>query len=177
MVACPPIRQILIVTLVLSGTRGDSVDFEKDIFPIFEARCLECHDNATLKGGIGLETFYHAHLPTDAGEAIFAPGDVKKSVLLHVVSETDPEKRMPPKGDPLSAGEIDLLKIWIEEGAKWPDDGWRPLKHWSYVAPKRSALPEVDHSLLENRHPNEIDFFITEPPPSPCPRVTRMRKG
>jgi len=162
MVGRPRIRVCLIGTLFLIGTRGSGVDFEKEIFPIFEARCLDCHDTATLKGGIGLETFYHAHLPTDGGEAIFTPGDVEKSVLFHVVSETDPEKRMPPKGEPLSPGEIELLKRWIEEGAKWPDDGWRPPKHWSYVSPKRTALPEVDHARLENRHPNEIDFFITE---------------
>lgn len=161
MVPCPPIRRLLVVALLLSGTRAGAVDFEKEIFPIFVARCLECHDTATLKGGVGLETFYHAHLPTDAGEAIFTPGDPGKSALLHVVAETDPEKRMPPKGDPLSSGEIDLLKRWIKEGATWPDDGWRPPKHWSYLAPARAALPEVNASLLEDRHPNEIDFFVT----------------
>lgn len=160
MVSCPPIRHLLVVTLLLGGTQVIGVDFEQEIFPIFETRCLDCHDTSTLKGGIGLETFYHAHLPTDAGEAIVTPGDVTKSVLFRVVSETDPEKRMPPKGDPLSPGEIDLLKRWIEEGAKWPDDGWRPPKHWSYVAPKRTSLPEVNPSLPESRHPNEIDFFI-----------------
>ncbi|MEQ1842930.1 MAG: DUF1549 domain-containing protein, partial [Verrucomicrobiales bacterium] len=161
MVARPLLHPLLIVTLLLSAMRGSGVDFEKEIFPIFEARCLDCHDTATLKGGIGLETFYHAHLPTDAGEALFTPGDVTRSVLFHVVSETDPEKRMPPKGDPLSSGEIELLKRWIEEGAKWPDDGWRPPKHWSYVAPVRSVPPRVNPPLPENRHPNEIDFFIT----------------
>ncbi len=161
MVARPQLHPLLLVTLLLSAIRGSGVDFEKEIFPIFEARCLDCHDTATLKGGIGLETFYHAHLPTDAGEALFTPGDVTKSVLFHVVSEADPEKRMPPKGDPLSSGEIELLKRWIEEGAKWPDDGWRPPKHWSYVTPVRSVPPSVNPPLLENRHPNEIDFFIT----------------
>ena len=67
-----------------------AIDFEKEIFPILEARCLDCHDSATLKGGVGLETYYHAHLPTDAGEAIFTPGEPDQSVILHVVKESDP---------------------------------------------------------------------------------------
>jgi hypothetical protein len=146
--------------LLLAGGSLHGVDFEKEIAPLFGRLCLDCHDTATLKGGVGLETYYHAHLPTDAGAAIFTPGDTAKSVLLHVVQETDPEKRMPPKGDPLSPDEIALLKRWVEEGAKWPDDGWRPPLHWSYLAPKKSAPPTAA-APPGARHPNEIDFFIT----------------
>lgn len=145
--------------LLCAGGSLRGVDFEKEIAPLFERRCLECHDTATLEGGIGLETHYHAHLPTDAGAAIFTPGDAAKSVLLHVVEETDPEKRMPLKGAPLSPDEIALLKRWVNEGAKWPDDGWRPPVHWSYLAPKKS-VPPTGAALPEARHPNEIDFFI-----------------
>lgn len=136
------------------------VDFEKDLFPILEARCLDCHDTATLKGGIGLETFYHSHLPTDAGEALFTPGDAGKSVLLRVVTESDPKKRMPPKGDPLRPEEIDVLRRWIESGAHWPDDGWRPPRHWAYEPPKKVAIPSAPGPGWEGRQPNEIDGFI-----------------
>jgi hypothetical protein len=146
--------------LFCAGGSLFAVDFKKEIEPLIAARCLECHDTATLKGGVGLETYYHAHLPTDAGEAIFTPRDPAKSFLLHVVSETDPEKRMPPKGAPLSPDEIALLKRWIEEGAVWPDDGWRPPVHWSYLAPKRSTPPTG--LLPPERHGNEIDFFIAD---------------
>lgn len=157
----PLTHSLLIATLCLSGVHLRGVDFEKEILPIFKANCLECHDTATLKGGIGLETFYHAHRPTDAGVSLFIPGQPEKSVLLHVVQETDPEKRMPPKGEPLSVAETGRLKRWIEEGANWPDDGWRPPAHWSYITPERAVPPQSGLTLLENRHPNEIDFFIT----------------
>jgi len=42
---------------------GFGINFEKEIRPIFEARCL---DSGTLKGGIGRETFYHALFPPHA---------------------------------------------------------------------------------------------------------------
>jgi Protein of unknown function (DUF1501) len=41
------------------------------------------------KGRIGLQTFYHAHLPTDAGESLFTPGKLDDSVLIHAISEKD----------------------------------------------------------------------------------------
>ena len=157
----PRFRSLTCLALLsLPGLDSGAVDFDKEIRPILEARCLDCHDTETLKGGIGLETFYHAHLPTDAGEPIFVPGKPDESVLLHVVQETDPEKRMPPKGKPLSPAEIDTLKRWIGEGAVWPDDGWRPPKHWSYVPPERVPLPPDPGLLAPGRKANEIDAFV-----------------
>lgn len=136
------------------------VDFEKEIAPLFEQHCLDCHDSATRKGGIGLETHYHAHLPTESGEALLAPGNSGASLLLRVVTAHDPEKRMPLDGEALSGNEIALLQRWIEEGAKWPDDGWRPPRHWAYLAPQRTRPPPHADTLPADRHPNEIDFFI-----------------
>ncbi len=150
------------VILALLGFSYHSlaIDFEKDVFPIIEANCLDCHDGETLKGGIGLDSFYHATQPTDAGEALFLAGKPEESVLLHVVEETDLEKRMPPKGDPLTKEEIKILKGWIEAGAVWPDDGWRPPVHWSFLSPARSDLPTAGDSMLNGRSPNEIDHYI-----------------
>jgi hypothetical protein len=137
-----------------------AVDFEREVRPILEARCLDCHDSATLKGGVGLETFHHAHLATDSGDPLFAPGRPDESVLLQVVSETDPERRMPPKGDPLSAEQIATLRRWIEEGAVWPDDGWRPPVHWAYLPPRKIDLPASAAPATEGRGENEIDRFV-----------------
>jgi mono/diheme cytochrome c family protein len=140
--------QLLLAALFpFVSLRVEAVDFEKDVFPILETACLDCHDRETLKGGIGLDSFYHATLPTDAGESLFVAGKPEESVLLHVVEESDPEKRMPPKGDPLTKAEIATLHKWIEEGAKWPDDGWRPPVHWSYIPPTSPC-----HSHLRRFH-------------------------
>lgn len=155
------LRSLLFLTIVFPVVREvEAIDFGKEIRPILDARCLDCHDTATLKGGIGLATYYHARLQTDAGEPLFVPGKPEESVILHVVRETDPEKRMPPKGKPLTPVEIDLLKRWIEEGAKWPDDGWRPPIHWSYVLPRKAPPPAGGGNLPAGRRGNEIDAFV-----------------
>ncbi len=160
----PPRRPALFfriaACLLCAGGSLRGVNFEREIAPLFERHCLECHDTATRKGGIGLETRYHAHLPTDSGEAIITPGDPATSALFRAVTEPDPEKRMPLQGGTLSVDEITLLQRWIEEGANWPDDGWRPPRHWSYLAPKRIPPPATATSFSPDRHPNGIDFFI-----------------
>lgn len=150
----------LLFLLPSTWSRGETIDFAKDVFPILEAECLDCHDRDTLKGGVGLDSFYHATLPTDAGDQLFVGGKPEQSVIFHVVTETDPEKRMPPKGDPLSQEDVAILKRWIEQGATWPDDGWRPPLHWSFEPPTRVEPPMTASSMLEGRECNEIDLFV-----------------
>lgn len=146
--------------LLVSVSCAGAIDFTEDIRPILEARCLDCHDAATLKGGVGLETYYHSQLPTDGGEPLFVAGKPDRSALLRVVTERDPEKRMPPKGEPLSNAEIGTIRQWILEGANWPDDGWMPPQHWSYVVPQKSPLPVGSNFLPAGRDGNEIDAFV-----------------
>ena len=150
----------LALALSLIGSCAGAVDFDREIRPILESRCFDCHGTGSLKGGIGLETRYHAHLPTDAGDPLFVPGKPEESVILHVVRESDSEKRMPPKGKPLTPVEIDLLKRWIEEGADWPDDGWRPPEHWAYVVPRKAPLPAAGAVIPIDREANGIDAFV-----------------
>ena len=54
------------------------------------------------------------------------PHDVVKVTLLLWLRRDDDE-RMPPKGDPVNAGELKILREWIEQGAPWPDDSPSPL--------------------------------------------------
>jgi len=148
------------LSFLFSGSCAGAIDFDEEIRPILEARCLDCHDAATLKGGIGLQTYYHSRLATDGGEPLFVAGEPDRSVLHRVVTERDSEKRMPPKGEPLSNVEIGKIRQWIMEGAKWPDDGWRPPQHWSYVVPQKSPLPVDANFLPAGRDGNEIDAFV-----------------
>ena len=63
----------------------------------------------------------------------------------------DADLKMPPagKGTPLTDDEIDLVRQWIEQGARY-------AKHWSYEKPVRPELPEV--SDVQWPH-NPVDHF------------------
>ena len=63
----------------------------------------------------------------ESGQPALVPHDVGKSHLFALASSRDDDERMPPKGDPVNAGELKILREWIEQGAPWPDDSPSPL--------------------------------------------------
>src|SRR6185369_7720233 len=96
----------------------------------------------------------------DNGPAVVA-GKADKSLLMQAVrGESDLISQMPPKGGPLSAAEIDLLKRWIDAGAKAPDESLAQSaqsSHWSFQQPMRSPLPQVRDAAWPA---GAIDVFI-----------------
>lgn len=97
---------------------GRLVRFERDIAPIFRDHCLACHGPEEEKAGFRIDD---RELVLD----YLVPEDADSSMLYtDYLASTDEDFLMPPKGhdDPLSAGELALVRVWIEEGADWPDD-------------------------------------------------------
>ncbi len=134
------------------------VDFNRDIKSILSNTCFKCHgpDAAERKGGskkrpLRLDTEEGAYAE-NGGTFPIVPGHPEKSEVISRVSSQDDEQVMPPKktGKKLSAREIELLKKWISQGAKY-------ARHWSYVKPARSALPELKDKTWAR---NAIDSFL-----------------
>src|ERR1043165_203895 len=90
------------------------IDFVHDIAPILKARCAECHINGKYKGSVSMDTREDL-LKSKA----LTPGKSSASELVKRITSQDPEMRMPPKGKPLTAQEITLIKTWIDQGAAW----------------------------------------------------------
>ena len=93
-----------------------AVDFARDIEPILVRSCAGCHGPVKSKGSLRLDSREAA---MKAG--ILAPGKPAESELLKRVAAKD-DTRMPPEPEKnLSDGEIANLKLWIEQGAPWPE--------------------------------------------------------
>jgi uncharacterized membrane protein len=94
------------------------VDFNKDIAPIFREHCLQCHQGPQPKGGLDIND-------RQALLGYIAPGSLADSSLWNdyltakPISEDAESLVMPPDG-PLPRAKLALLKLWIEEGADWP---------------------------------------------------------
>ncbi|HSH93429.1 MAG TPA: c-type cytochrome domain-containing protein [Roseimicrobium sp.] len=102
------------------------VDFVKDIYPIFDEKCISCHGPKKQKGKYRMDTKEGAFKKTDAGMFIIT-GNSEKSPLVHMVAGLIEESLMPPPSDkpgesePLTKEQISLLRAWIDQGAEWPD--------------------------------------------------------
>jgi mono/diheme cytochrome c family protein len=140
---------------------GAGPDFVRDVQPIFAANCYKCHDAAGHKGGMRLDNRNEAMLGGDNGVAIVAR-DPRHSRLIQLVSGTDPNAVMPPKGKRLTVTQVQTLRAWVAQGAVWPDSAAIAKEgaptHWSFIKPVRPALPEnLQHASWPR---NDIDRFI-----------------
>ncbi|MEX2579736.1 MAG: c-type cytochrome domain-containing protein [Verrucomicrobiales bacterium] len=127
-----PLATLLSLPLSLALSSATAVDFEKQILPVLEAKCVECHrapyeDNGRTKkpkAGLRMDGAWAIMMGSENG-AVLVPGDAKGSEIFHRVTlPEEDEDFMPPTGkaDPLTPKEIKLLEKWIEEGADF--GGW-----------------------------------------------------
>lgn len=140
----------LIGLLVFWGCHSDPVDFNAEVRPILNSRCLACHGGVQQAADFSMLFPEEAYQPAESGKRPIVPGDPDASELLRRVTHHDPEERMPPEGEPLSATEVDVLRRWIAQGATWDT-------HWAFVPPERPVLPEV---AQKDWLKNPVDAFI-----------------
>jgi len=100
------------------ATASPGIDFVREIAPLLSARCLQCHGPETAEGGVRLDRAENALAEADSGSRPIVPGDPAASHLLELVAGEEPE--MPEGGPPLTAEEIERLRVWIASGADWP---------------------------------------------------------
>ncbi len=110
---------MLVGSATLPQVRAENlVDFQRDIAPLFVARCLECHGDDNAKNDFRVDD-------KDSVLGYIEPGDEQASSLwTDYLVTTDADSLMPPAshGGPLSTAELALIGRWISEGAPWPDD-------------------------------------------------------
>lgn len=88
------------------------VSYSRQIAPIFQAKCSECHGADTKEAGLDLSTYESAMKGSEYGTVIEA-GDADGSLLVEMVAAGE----MPQDADPLPAEEIALIRSWIQAGA------------------------------------------------------------
>ena len=148
--------------------RAETVDFDREILPIFKSRCWDCHSGTDKGGGIGFDDYASLFAEADSGLTPIMENDVAASELLKRVTATQDELRMPPEGDRLPKSEIELLRRWIGEGASRPPsqiqkndqhkgDREHETSHWSF-----QPLSAVDPpSVTDDDWPNApLDRFL-----------------
>ena len=113
-------RQIDTAAKASRQSKQSGVAYFKEIRPLLESRCYTCHQGGKAQGGLQIDDHASMLEGGDAYGPAIVPGRVDESALIDRITATDDAEVMPPKGDRLSAKEIDLLKRWIEGGAVWP---------------------------------------------------------
>jgi mono/diheme cytochrome c family protein len=158
---------VLLVTLIVSASAKPAqptkakpaqpplVRFARDVRPILSDNCFKCHgfDPKTRAANLRLDTEEGAFAALSSGRA-FVAGKPQQSRAFLRMTEKNPALRMPPPDShrKLSAAQIDLVRRWIAQGAKYE-------KHWAFMPPVRVPLPKVKNAAQAR---NPVDLFLLE---------------
>ncbi|RBP42558.1 cytochrome c [Roseimicrobium gellanilyticum] len=148
---------------------GDAF-FEKEVRPVLERRCFECHSHTggKAKGGLVLDSRSGWQTGGEGGPAL-VPGSLEKSMLIRAVRHVDDALKMPPR-EKLPAADIAVLEKWVSMGAPDPRvssvvsthakkgiDVEAGRKHWAYQPMQTPAVPAMANASAAS---NSIDAFI-----------------
>jgi hypothetical protein len=115
------LRGCVCATLVLAACGQKEISFKADVQPILKQYCLECHaagGQGQEKSGLLMSTYESLMKGTRFG-AVVKPGDSLTSAMIMLVEgRADSSIKMPHDKAPLPKEKIDLLKKWVEQGAK-----------------------------------------------------------
>jgi hypothetical protein len=153
------IRSVFVVLSLSSALGAATLDFSRDIQPLLSENCYHCHgqDANERKGDLRLDVEKDAK----AAKAVVA-GKSHESSLIERIFSTDPDEVMPtPKSNrKLTEAQKQLLKQWIDEGAKWG-------KHWAFERIERPKVPTRSGDILSPQQDqdgpapiNPIDAFV-----------------
>ncbi len=187
---------LLLLTAAASATAAP-VDFARDVQPLLAEHCLECHGPDDSKGGLVLTSRELALKALKSGEHGIVPGKPDQSGMITRLLSSDEDEQMPPPKHrakhPVKARDIEILRQWIAEGAKFQ-------AHWAYQPITRppgagidefirrklaekgiSPAPEADRITLIRRvyydllglppTPEEVDAFVKETSPQAYERM------
>ncbi|SRR6056297_278971 len=146
-------------------THSAPVDFLREIQPILRDNCYECHAGTTEEGGLNLALKNKAFRGGDSDAAILV-GKSAESLLIQLVSGADEDRFMPPEGNkPLTQKQVNLLRAWIDQGARWPDGAdvmdpklQRAKTHWAFQRLEPVDAPEPQSADQWSKSP--IDRFV-----------------
>ncbi|MDZ4289100.1 MAG: PSD1 and planctomycete cytochrome C domain-containing protein [Prosthecobacter sp.] len=166
--------RVLALLSLAATCASAATDYARDIQPIFAEHCLVCHGPDESKGGLTLTSRELALKALESGAHAFVPGKPEASEAIKRLISTDPEEQMPPPKHrakkPMPARDIELIRQWIAEGAKYD-------LHWAYKPIVRPVVP------AQAGIANPIDAFVRArlaaaklSPSSEADRVTLIRR-
>jgi mono/diheme cytochrome c family protein len=174
--ARPALLHAAVVGLMIAGDLSAAdIDFTRDVQPILAANCLACHgfDAESREAGLRLDVAEAATVALESGATAIVPGNAAASELIARVESEDDDLVMPPPGSghSLSAEQKQVLRDWIDAGAKFQ-------RHWAFAAPTATPLPEVvgiahpvDRWIAARLHDHGLDFSPESSPETLLRRV------
>ncbi len=113
---------LAVLSFPVLGQNRKEVSYSADIRPILNDYCLSCHQpggKGYERSGLDMRTYESLIKGTRFGAVIKAGDSFASTLIMLVEGRADPSIKMPYGiNGSLSKDKIDLLKRWIDQGAK-----------------------------------------------------------
>ena len=131
-----------------------TVEFGRDIRPLLSNNCFVCHGPGDVQREAELRLDLRGYAFADRG-GYFAivPGNSSESELYLRITDADDPMPPPDSDKALSPDEIELIRRWIDEGARWDE-------HWAYRAIVRPPIPTIAERETDAWAKHPIDRFL-----------------
>jgi ankyrin repeat protein len=121
------LKRALVIAMASSGVYGATysaqeprtIDFARDVQPIFRQSCVPCHGAIIHQNGFRLDR--RSDAMRGGTIAVIGPGNSEGSRLYLRLTGSEFGPQMPPFGA-LKPDEVATIKAWIDQGAAWPDE-------------------------------------------------------
>ncbi|MCR4332706.1 MAG: hypothetical protein NUV34_08405 [Sulfuricaulis sp.] len=111
-----------LVTLITFGAGcSRDVSFKQDVYPILSENCLSCHKSGAegyIKSGLSMENYDAVMKGTKFGPVIVAGSHISSTLVLLLERKAHPSINMPKDKAPLADSQIEVIRKWIDQGAK-----------------------------------------------------------
>lgn len=129
----------------LPAPASHRIDFTKEIKPILEKSCGQCHGRGKSNGGFRIDDRELFSKSGDNGASVRV-GKSAESYLIELVAAVDPDNVMPQKGTKLTPEQVGLLRAWIDQGMLWDKDVYLGKTEPINFKPRRLDLPPAERS-------------------------------
>ena len=99
-------------------TEPGKVSYYHQVLPILQANCQGCHQPAKAGGAFQMTSLKGLLQGGESGSPAIVPGNPDKSYLVEMIAPRQGKAAMPQGRPPLPAGEIELIRRWIQQGAR-----------------------------------------------------------
>lgn len=137
-----------------SGEQLDRLNLE--IRAIFAHNCYQCHSREKQKGELILQTEEGVMAGGENGPILVAGDAANSEIIRRLTLPRDHKESMPPKGKTLQKDEIELISLWIDQGAHWADAELKVFRE-AELALNSPDLPSASGNIT---HP--VDRFVDQ---------------
>lgn len=154
----PPSLTVDLASFVSELSPEKEIQLVTNVRSVLAHNCYKCHSGAKIEGELRLDEKVFVFAGGENG-TIIVPGNPGQSELIRRISLSKNHKDvMPEKGKLLSKEEIQLLTLWVEKGAPWPNGvAQQSVYRVAALAPRKPDLPTAKPGLE-----NPIDLWVDQ---------------